>query len=113
VACDLVALATRYRVRMMIEGVESDYRLVGSSSAPLVSISGIAPGQTVQIIVQAVNGSLQGVASDPIEFTVSLPATKAAAEAKPVLVIEPASNGHANGNGHRNGNGAHARGALI
>jgi len=73
VQCDPVALATRYRFRMMRLGIDTDYSLAASSPAPIGSISGVLPGQTAQIIVQAVNGSLQGVASDPIIFTVPLP----------------------------------------
>jgi hypothetical protein len=38
------------------------------------------PGQRAQIIVQAVNGSSQGVASEPIVFTMPLPAAAEAAE---------------------------------
>ena len=57
----------------------------------------------MQIIVQAVNGNLQGVASDPIQFTIP-PLAKAKA---PEVAMEPTShrevapvngsNGHANG----------------
>ena len=74
VQCDAVPLATRYRWRMLLVGVESDYRLVASGTEPLASITGIAPGVTVQIIAQAVNGSLQGVASEAIRYTVPLAA---------------------------------------
>ena len=66
-------------------------------------IKSVLPGQRVRIIVQAVNGNHQGVASAPIEFTV--PVVEAAGE---TLAPKPEStpttaettggvNGHANG----------------
>lgn len=55
VQCDGTALAMRYRWRMLLVGVESDYRLVARSTAPLASIPGVMPGQVVEIIAQAVN----------------------------------------------------------
>ncbi len=68
----------------------------------MASISGLLPGETLQIIVQAVNGSLQGVASEPIQFT--MPLARATAKAsEPVLseavvpVERNGSNGHTNG----------------
>ena len=104
VQCDAVPLATRYRFRTLLVGLQPDYVLAASSKEPLATIPAILPGQSVQIIVQAVNVSLQGVASDPIQFTVLIPAAKAV-EAKPALVIETAE--LSNGNGHANG--VHAR----
>ena len=115
VGCDAVALATRYRCRMLIVGVETDYRLVASGPQPLLSIAGVVAGQTVQLIVQAVNGSLQGVASEPIQFAVPLAgaqgeAAKAAATAERGVVKSPAhGNGHSNGNGNGNGRTLPAR----
>ena len=105
VQCDAVALATRYRFRMLLVDLEQNYQLAASSMEPLASISGVAPGQTAQIIVQAVNGSLQGVASDPIQFAVPLPVAKATPEKKALLVMEPEKGEHAHGSGHRSGNG--------
>jgi hypothetical protein len=64
--------ATRYRWRMLIVGVETDYRLVARSTEPIGIIVGVTPGQRAQIIVQAANQNLQGVPSDPIIFTVPL-----------------------------------------
>ena len=112
---DPTPLATRYRYRMLIVGVETDYRLVASSPAPLAQITGVQPGQTVQLVVQAVNGGLQGVASDPVAFTVPLPFPPAAAKSPEpgltTLLPEPlpARNG-ASANGHhaRNGHAAPA-----
>ncbi len=100
VQCDAVPLATRYRWRMLIVGVQPDYRLAASSKEPMASITDVLPGQTVKILVQAVNENLQGVASDPVLFTLPVatppPAPKRAPEA-------PADTnaGKENGDGHR------------
>jgi hypothetical protein len=105
--CDSVPLATRYRWRMMIVGVDTDYRLAARSVDPMGSITGIMPGQRLQIVVQAVNGNLQGVASEPIQFTMPVPAKALAAE--PHTVPSPVAHVldeiviPTNGNGHRNG----------
>lgn len=56
VTCDPVPTAARYRFRMMILGVQTEYSLVASSTEPMASIR-VLPGQTVQIIVQAVRQS--------------------------------------------------------
>lgn len=116
VQCDAVPLAARYRFRVMRVGIDAGYALAASSPAPLGSISGVLPGQTALIIVQAVNGSLQGTASEPISFAMPMPAAAAKARAaKPdaVLLAEPLeaveNNGHRAEQPHRNGNGAHAR----
>lgn len=105
VQCDPVPLATRYRWRMLLVGLQTDYQLAASVTEPMASIAGVAPGQTVQIIVQAVNGTLQGVASDPLVFP--MPVQEAAA--KPVRAAAEnalASRASSNGNGSTNG---HAR----
>ena len=68
VQCDPVPLATRYRWRMLIVGQQEKYALAASSAAPLGTIADVLPGQLVQIIVQAVNGTQQGVASEPLKF---------------------------------------------
>jgi hypothetical protein len=75
--CDPEARATRYRWRGLIVGLETENRLLASAKEPMASLATILPGQTLQLIVQAVNENLQGVASDPIFFTMPpLPATK-------------------------------------
>lgn len=92
VQCDAVPLATRYRTRMLLVGVQTEYQLAARSVDPVAVISDVVPGQTAQIIVQAVNGGLQGVPSEPIQITVLLTPLKAAeakAPAAPVLEIEP------------------------
>src|SRR5439155_24719002 len=61
VQCDAVPLTTRYRWRMLLVGLQQDYQLAASTPWPIGSIAGVPPGQTAQIIVQAVNNGLQGV----------------------------------------------------
>lgn len=104
VTCDAVALATRYRARMLRVGVEAEYQLVASGIEPMLSIGGVLAGQTVKIVVQAVNGQVQGVPSAPVEITVALAKTAAAAAAAVVPEVTafdtsaaPASNGSRNG----------------
>ena len=115
VTCDPVPMADRYRARTMVLGVDTKYSLAASSLEPIMTFSGIEPGQAVQIIVQAVNGSLQGVASEPIIYTIILASPKAAAGKKAEAIVNeaPAAHSNGNGNGHRSHhareNGAHAR----
>lgn len=85
--CDAVALATRYRWRGRLLGLEENHRLLASSTQPVAVLPAILPGQTLEIIVQAVNENLQGVASDPIVFTKPL---AAAAEPLSLSVDEEA-----------------------
>jgi len=108
VQCDAVPLATRYRWRMLLVGLQQDYKLAASTTGPMGAITGVPAGQTAKIIVQAVNGSLQGVASEPVELT--MPAAKVAelktATEKPVAKKEFANgDGHGHRNGNWNGNG--------
>lgn len=104
VSCDAVPLATRYRWRMLRVGVETEYQLAARSVDPIGSISDVLPGQTVLIIVQAVNDTLQGVASEPIQFTMPLvnnvrpSVTSSDAALQESVTSAPASsNGHASG----------------
>ncbi len=108
--CNALALATRFRWRGFIVGVEVDYRLVASTTEPMASVDNVMPGQTMQFAVQGVNDTLQGVLSDPIQFTMppvnkgAKPIVTAAAETKAVELLAPArpnGNGHATENGHR------------
>lgn len=85
VQCNPTPLAMRYRWRMLLVGVETDYRLVARSADPIGNIPGVMPGQKVQIIVQAVNDGLQGMASDPLVFTVPLLGKTKAASVEPLV----------------------------
>lgn len=98
VTCDAVPLATRYRWRMRIVGAQSDFVLAARSVDPMGSIAGVGAGVMVEIYVQAVNGSLQGVASETIPFT--MPAGLAVEKAPEVSVIAKAPLLATNGNGH-------------
>ena len=76
VQCEAVALATRYRWWTRIAGVQETYQLSARATEPLAVIREVMAGKTVEIMVKAVNGSLQGVANKPVAFT--LPAAKSA-----------------------------------
>ncbi len=117
VQCDAVPLAARYRWRMLMVGVQTEYQLAASTTEPLASIGDVKAGQTAQIIVQAVNGNSQGVASEPITFT--LPSARTATSGKrqateEAPIADEPSNGHRNGVGNGNGNGnGHSRHARV
>lgn len=69
---------------------------------PLGSIGDVQPGVTLQIIMQAVNGNLQGVASDPIVVTMPIRATPVAeAQLTPAVSARPNTSAAVapNGNG--------------
>jgi hypothetical protein len=99
--CDPAPLATRYRFRGRIVGIEPDYRLLASAVDPMAMLKSVAVGVTLELIVQAVNGSAQSVASDPILVTMPGVEAKAQpvteAELAPLAAIVP--NGNGNGNG--------------
>ena len=108
VQCDAQALATRYRWRMRIVGAQTEYVLAASTTDPMASIRDVLPGHTVELRVQAVNGTLQGVASEPILFT--LPPARAAGFTNLVTTEEaPAAGERAHGNGNGSGHGKGAR----
>jgi hypothetical protein len=102
-----VALALRYRARMLRIGIDDDYKLVASRTEPLLSFSGVQPGQTARIIIQAVNGSAQSVPSQPMEITMPLPIKETAKSSlsEPVLpvVAAPRTSATTSLNGNRNG----------
>jgi hypothetical protein len=100
--CDPTALATRYRFRRKIIGVDDDYQLVASSVTPMAMLQDVIGGFTMEIIVQAVNGGSQSRASDPIVVTipaaaVSEPQARPAEPLAELAAIAP--NGNGNGNG--------------
>ena len=108
VQCDAVPLAARYRWRVLVVDVDTAYRLTDSTTEPMGSVTGIEPGRLVKIIVQAVSGNLQGVASEPIEYRIELPAPKTAVAKSPANVAQTTSTaviGNGNGHGHRHANG--------
>jgi hypothetical protein len=91
VQCDALPLATRYRWRTRLAGSSAAYVLAASTVAPAAFLTEVAPGSSIEIVVQAVNVNQQGVASEPIVFT--MPVAKAAE----VKLAEAAH--HTNGNG--------------
>lgn len=110
--CDELSMCERYRWRMRIVGQQPEYSLVATTTAPMTMIKSVLPGQTVELIVQGVNGGAQGVASVPVLFT--KPALAPIAEAMPVATQqEPEVKGFTNrgGNGNGHGHAAKARAA--
>ncbi|HMJ05338.1 MAG TPA: hypothetical protein VK474_03690, partial [Chthoniobacterales bacterium] len=109
--CDAMPLATRYRFRRKIEGVDATYQLVAGSRTPMAMLEGVAGGLTMLFTAEAVNGGAQSVPSDPI--TVVTPSTAEAPIAKPAISeaeLAPlaAISPNGNGNGDGNGNGSYA-----
>src|SRR4051794_16881690 len=97
VTCDAVPLATRYRWRMLLVGVQTEYVLAASSTEPMAMIRDGQPGQHGRLIVQGANGESQGVASEPIEFTMPGPPPRPpapAAETPALDLTAVATNGH-------------------
>ena len=84
VECPEVPLSTRYRTRRRIVGVETSFVLAFSSKVPMGWVKNVLPGQTVEIIMQAVNRNLQGVASDPIRFTIPPLAKESQSSSQPI-----------------------------
>lgn len=106
--CDAMPLATRYRWRRKVVGVDNSYHLAASTTGPMVVLDGIGEGITLEIIVQAVNGSSQRVASEPV--VVATPA--AAAAAKPAGA-DAQSTPNGNGTSKTNGAGGRAVARII
>ncbi len=112
VQCSPVALATRYRARTRISGMEVDYKLAGSAKEPMISLPNILGDMAVEVIVQAVNGALQGVASEPVVYNLPIPQKKEPDVTTPMAAPQRHGNGSSNGhgnttsNGHANGNGS-------
>lgn len=104
---DAVPLAKTYRGRTRIVGMQAEYQLAFSVKEPMGAITGVAAGVTVEVVVQAVNGNLQGAKSDPIVVTMPMPnaprvhTVEPAAELAPLLAITPNGNGNGNGKSHR------------
>jgi hypothetical protein len=70
--CNPASLATRYRFRRKVVGVDDTYKLVSSSLTPVAMLEGIGAGLTVEFIAQAVNGGSQSVASESIIVTMPI-----------------------------------------
>lgn len=68
-SCNVVPLATRYRWRIKLVGVEADFRLAASTKSPLAQLDKVLPGQSVELMVQAANPSAQSVPSESVFVT--------------------------------------------
>ena len=112
--CDPTPLANRYRWRGRIVGMEDNYRLLASSVEPMATLTGVAAGETLELVVQPVNNGSQGKASEPIVFTMPLPEQPAVLEhasAPVTTTVAPESsprvaadvNGKSNGEAESNG----------
>lgn len=116
--CPPVPLATRYRWRTRLVGLQTDYQLAKSTPQPLAAIPGGPPGQALEILVQAVNGTLQGVPSDPVLFIAPRPMVAATIPVAPVVVATElvpraaATTRSVHGNHGRNGHHAPAAPAV-
>ncbi len=106
--CDAMPLATRYRFRRKIEGVDAKYNLVASSTTPMVTVDGVAAGLTSLYIVEAVNGPSQSVASDPITVVAPLAPEAKPANAKGEVTRRAAISPDVKSNGNGHGNGSQA-----
>lgn len=92
-------------------GVDENFRLGKSSPTTDAILTGIAAGFSVDVMVQAVNRTLQGVPSATVRVTIPLAqiAAPQVALTLPVAVESEQTVGtNANGPTYRNGNGAHA-----
>ena len=104
VGCDATPLATRYRFRIKVLGVDTAPRLGLSTPVPFGTIAKVEPGQTVETYVQAVNGQAQSVPSATVTVLVTAsPAPQAAAPA----VAEKSAPAETNGNGAGHGGNGH------
>jgi len=111
--CDAVPLATRYRWRTRIVGVESAYTLAASTPVPMAMLTNLPLGMAVEVIVQAVNRDRQGVASAAVIYGPAAAAATSKAVATPTaaaaetMVAQPVISAPVlNGNGS---NGRHHR----
>lgn len=88
--CDGVPTATRYRWRTRVFG-EKAYKLATSTTGPLAQVTGFTIGASVDVIVQAVNGSAEGGPSEPVR--VSIPAASTLAQPTLAAASIPTTNG--------------------
>ncbi len=83
-ACDAVPLATRYRWRIKLVGLETEFRLAASTKSPLAQLDKVLPGQSVELIVQAANQTLQSLPSESVFVTLPLGNAAVSGAAAPV-----------------------------
>ena len=107
------ALARIEGWRTLLAGVQTEYVLAARSTEPMAVIRAVVPGQTLQIIVQAVNGALQRVASEPVTFTVPLAAKAAGYRSLARADESEKTAAHANGSGNGHGGRSRLAGATA
>jgi hypothetical protein len=104
--CDPEPLGRRFRFRIREAGSGLPYQLAASSPHPMALTKPVEAGTTVEIIVQAVNGSAQSVPSDSILFTVPAAAAPGAEVMAPEIVAAAAAAPNGNGSAQTNGTGS-------
>ena len=112
-SCDAVPLATRYRWRIKLVGLETEFRLAASTKSPLAQIDKVRPGQSVELMVQAANQTSQSVPSESVFITLPMLSAATTKAVAPVsgevatgytsLEPVPASASHTEGNGSTRG----------
>ncbi len=101
-SCEATPFASRYRFRMRIIGVQSEYKLVASTKEPLAQVE-VPNEAAVEFIVQAVNGSRQGVASAPVVYAATANKALAPAGAPANMAAASLTMPGSHGNGQANG----------
>ncbi len=76
-ACDAVPLATRYRWRIKVAGIDENFRLAASTRSPLAQLDKVRPGQAVELMVQAANQTSQSLPSESVFVTLPTAAERA------------------------------------
>ncbi len=110
--CDPLPYGERFRWRGREAGSGLPYQLIARSAGSTARTKPFMAGMTLEIMVQAVNGSSQSVPSDPILYTVPVsaaPSTTGAPTLAPLAAIPPNGNGHSHPNGKGHAHRAAAR----
>ena len=68
-SCGATPLATRYRWRIKVVGVDAEFRLAASTKSPLAQLDKVLPGQSVELMVQAANQTTQSLPSASVFVT--------------------------------------------
>jgi hypothetical protein len=74
-----------------VQGVDTQFRLAVSTRDPEATIKNVAAGQTVEVLVQAVNGDAQGVASAIVQVETTSTEAALPASTAPVAPVAPAA----------------------
>jgi hypothetical protein len=104
--CDAQPYAERFRWRGREAGSSLPFELIARSTQPTARTQPYNPGTSLELMVQAVNGSAQSVPSDSIFFTVPAAVTLVTTAARPASAETEVSLPNGNGNGSAKGNGS-------